>query len=61
MNTRKLMKKAVEASTGLAVAAAFFNVALLLVQLVKTVAADEAILAELEAAKLEDTDAEEND
>lgn len=48
MNTKKLMKKAAGASTGIAVAAAFFNVALLLVELVKTVSVNETILAELE-------------
>ena len=37
INAKKLMEKAAGASTGVAVAAAFFNVALLVVQLVKTV------------------------
>lgn len=50
MNAKKLMKKAAGASTGLAVAAAFFNVALLLVELVKTVSVNETILEELEDA-----------
>lgn len=44
------MKKAAGASTGLAVAVAFFNVALLVTELVKVVTADipEAILADEE-------------
>ncbi len=46
INTKKLMEKAAGASTGVAVAAAFFNIALLIVQLVKTVSE--------EAPKLED-------
>ena len=37
IDTEKLMKKATGASTGVAVAAAFFNIALILIQLVKTV------------------------
>lgn len=56
MNAKKLMKKAAGASTGIAVAAAFFNVALLLVELVKTVSANETIMAELEEAGSEVAD-----
>lgn len=37
INTKKLMEKAAGASTGLAVAVAFLNVALLVVKLVETV------------------------
>ncbi len=37
INTKKLMEKAAGASTGLAVAVAFMNVALLLVKLVEVV------------------------
>ena len=37
INTEKIMEKASNASVGLAVAAAFFNVALILVKLVQTV------------------------
>ena len=37
INTEKILEKAVGASTGVAVAAAFFNIALILIQLVKTV------------------------
>lgn len=43
INTKKLMEKAVGASTGVAVAAAFFNIALIIVQLVKTVSEDEKL------------------
>jgi hypothetical protein len=46
INTKKLMEKAAGASTGLAVAVAFMNVALLLVKLVEVVSE--------EAPKLED-------
>jgi hypothetical protein len=46
INTDKIMKKAVGASTGIAVAAAFMNVALLVVKLVQVVSE--------EAPKLED-------
>ena len=46
VNAKKVMEKAAGASTGVAVAAAFFNIALILVQLVKTVSE--------EAPKLED-------
>jgi hypothetical protein len=37
INTEKILEKAAGASTGVAVAAAFFNIALILIQLVKTV------------------------
>lgn len=37
INTKKIMEKAVGASTGIAVAAAFMNVALIVVKLVQTV------------------------
>ena len=40
MNAKKIMKKLAGASTGLAVAVAFFNVALLVTELVKTVTDD---------------------
>ena len=40
VNAKKIMKKAAGASTGLAIAVAFFNVGLLLTQLVKTVTED---------------------
>ncbi len=46
LDTNKVMKKAVNASTGLTVAVAFLNVALLVVKLVQTVSE--------EAPKLED-------
>jgi hypothetical protein len=46
VNTKKLMEKAVGASTGLTVAIAFLNVALLVTKLVQTVSE--------EAPKLED-------
>lgn len=46
MNAKKIMKKASAASTGLAVAVAFLNTALLVVKLVQTVSE--------EAPKLED-------
>ena len=48
INTKKIMEKAAGASTGVAVAAAFFNIALIIVQLVKTVSE--------EAPKLEKED-----
>lgn len=41
MNAKRIMKKAAEASTGIAVTVAFLNVALLVLQLVKTVTTDE--------------------
>lgn len=37
IDTEKIMKKAAGASTGVAVAAAFFNIALILMKLVETV------------------------
>ena len=37
INTEKIMKKAAGASTGVAVAAAFFNIALIIIKLVETV------------------------
>ena len=37
IDTEKLMKKATGASTGVAVAAAFFNIALIVIKLVQTV------------------------
>ncbi len=37
INTGKIMKKAAGASTGVAVAAAFFNIALIIIKLVETV------------------------
>ena len=37
IDTKKIMEKAAGASTGVAVAAAFFNVALILIKLVQTV------------------------
>lgn len=40
MNAKRIMKKLAGASTGLAVAVAFFNVALLVTELVKTVTDD---------------------
>ena len=40
LNANKIMKKLAGASTGLAVAVAFFNVALLVTELVKTVTDD---------------------
>ncbi len=46
INTKEIMKKAAGASTGLAVAVAFMNVALLVVKLVEVVSE--------EAPKLED-------
>ena len=48
INTKKLMEKAAGASTGVAVAAAFFNIALLIVQLVKTVSEEAPKLEEKE-------------
>ena len=46
IDTQKVMKKAAGASTGIAVAAAFFNTALLIIKIVQTVTE--------EAPKLED-------
>lgn len=40
INAKKIMKKAAEASTGIAVAVAFLNVALLVTELVKAVTMD---------------------
>ena len=37
INTEKIIEKTANASTGVAVAAAFFNIALILIKLVKTV------------------------
>jgi len=37
IDTEKIMKKAAGASTGVAVAAAFFNIALIVIKLVETV------------------------
>ena len=37
IDTEKIMKKAAGASTGVAVAAAFFNIALIVINLVETV------------------------
>lgn len=37
ISTEKIMEKAVGASTGVAVAAAFFNIALIIIKLVETV------------------------
>ena len=37
INTEKIMKKAAGASTGVAVAAAFFNIALIIIKLVEAV------------------------
>ena len=50
LNAKKIMKKLAEASTGLAVAVAFFNVALLVTELVKTVTSDGLEIASEEAA-----------
>ena len=49
-NAKKIMKRAAEASTGLAVAVAFFNVALLVTELVKTVTSEGLEIASEEAA-----------
>ena len=40
IDTEKIMKKAAGASTGVAVAAAFFNIALIVIKLVETVTED---------------------
>ena len=48
-NANKIMKKLAGASTGLAVAVAFFNVALLVTELVKTVTDDGSVTAPEEA------------
>ena len=49
MNAKRIMKKLAEASTGLAVAVAFFNVALLVTELVKTVTDDGSVTTPEEA------------
>ena len=56
INTKKIMKKAVEASTGLTVAIAFLNVALLVAKIVETVTSDESVLASADTAELEEND-----
>ena len=43
IDTKKLMKKATEVSTGLTVTIAFLNVALLVTKIVKTVTETEAL------------------
>ena len=48
VNTKKLMEKAVGASTGLTVAIAFLNVALLVTKLVQTVSEEAPILEDKE-------------
>ena len=48
IDAKKIMEKAAGASTGVAVAAAFFNITLLIVQLVKTVSEEAPKLAEKE-------------
>ena len=48
INTKKLMEKAAGASTGVAVAVAFFNIALLVAHLVKTVSEEAPKLEEKE-------------
>ena len=55
LNARKIMKKAADASAGLAVAVAFLNVALLVTELVKTVAAEE-VFETADTAELEEND-----
>ena len=47
-NAKKIMEKASCASVGVAVAAAFFNIALIVVQLVKTVSEETDKLEEKE-------------
>ena len=54
MNAKKIMKRAADASTGITVAIAFLNVALLVVKLVQTVAADEAGILSDDTAELEE-------
>ena len=53
LNAKKIMKKAAGASTGLAVAVAFFNVALLITELVKAVTDDGSELGTEDAYGLE--------
>ena len=56
LNAKKIMKRAADASTGLAVAVAFLNVALLVTELVKTVTTEALELGSEETAELEEND-----
>jgi len=58
MNARKIMKRLSDISTGLAVTVAFFNVALLITELVKTVTDDGPELDAENAFGLEEESAE---